>query len=129
VNRSRRDRRRDGEVDDDPGLAERLGDGVRGTAALIWHPQRLLSEAKAIAELVLRDELIPAPHKSLNVPIGPHRRYAVVLAAATGGLRRLLQERDEERGAPDLRALRDGIEESLAELRAVSTRPAPAARR
>jgi hypothetical protein len=112
---------------------------------LIWHPQRLLSEAEAIAELVLRDELIPAPRTSLNVPIGPHRRYAVVLAAATGGLRRLLQGRDEElperadriffglsgdeRAAPDLRVLRDGIEESLAELRALSTRPAPASRR
>jgi diacylglycerol O-acyltransferase len=100
------------------GLADRLGDAVREGTKLIFHPGRLLNEAKAAVELVLRDELVAAPHTSLNVPIGPHRRYAaararlaelkavknalggtvndVVLAAATGGLRRLLIERGEE---------------------------------
>jgi WS/DGAT/MGAT family acyltransferase len=71
--------------------------------------------------------LNPAPETPLNVPIGPHRRYAVVrcqlsefkevkdalggtvndvvLAAATGGLRRLLLHRGERPPAAGLRAM------------------------
>jgi len=109
------------------GFAGRLGDAVRGGSKLISHPGRLLNEAKAAVELVLRDELVAAPHTSLNVPIGAHRRYAaarallselkavkntlggtvndVVLAAATGGLRRLLIDRGEEPPDHGLRAM------------------------
>jgi diacylglycerol O-acyltransferase len=109
------------------GLADRLGDAVRGGTKLISHPARLLSEVTSAAELLLRDELVSAPHTSLMVPIGPHRRYAVVrarlselkavknalggtvndaiLAAATGGIRRLLQERNEELPERGLRAM------------------------
>jgi WS/DGAT/MGAT family acyltransferase len=106
-------------------LPELLGDVVRTGAGLVSHPRRVLSEARAAAELVVREELAPAPASSLNVPIGPQRRYAlararlsdlkaiknalggtvndVVLAAAAGGLRRLLEERGE---APPERGLR-----------------------
>jgi diacylglycerol O-acyltransferase / wax synthase len=99
------------------GLADQLGHLVRGGARLVSHPSRLLAEAKSAAELMIREELVPAPATSLNVPIGPHRRYAVararlidlkaikntfggtvndvVLAAAAGGLRRLLAQRGE----------------------------------
>jgi diacylglycerol O-acyltransferase len=109
------------------GLADRLGDLVRGGAKLVSHPARLLVEAKAAAELVIREQLVPAPASSLNVPIGPHRRYAVararlsdlkaiknafggtvndvVLAVAAGGLRRLLQERGDELPEHGLRAM------------------------
>lgn len=112
---------------DGDGLADRLGDLVRGGAKLVTHPARLLGEAKAAAELMIREELVPAPASSLNVPIGPHRRYAVararltdlkaiknslggtvndvVLTVAAGGLRRLLEERGDE--LPE-HGLRDG---------------------
>ena len=59
------------------GVAEQLGDLVRGGVRLVSHPARLLSEARTAAELMIREELVPAPPSSLNVPIGPHRRYAV----------------------------------------------------
>ena len=109
------------------GVAEHLGDLVRGGVRLAAHPARLLSEAKAAAELMIREELVPAPPSSLNVPIGPHRRYAVarvrlndlkaiknalggtvndvVLAVAAGGLRHLLAERGEELPEHGLRAM------------------------
>ena len=78
---------------------------------------------RTLAKFIVRDEMIPAPHTSLNVPIGGSRRMTfvaapladlkaiksrlggsvndVVLAIAAGGLRHLLQERGErlpERG-------------------------------
>ena len=78
-------------------------------------------------QLIVRDELRGAPHTSLNVPIGQTRRYAVVrapleelkaighhlggsvtdvvLAASTGGLRRLLLSREEGLPSRGLRAL------------------------
>ena len=65
----------------------------------------------------MRDEVVPAPHTSLNVPIGGNRRMTfvaapladlkaiksrlggsvndVVLAIAAGGLRHLLESRGE----------------------------------
>ena len=87
--------------------------GVR--AAL--HPREALEKARSVAELIVRDELIGAPHTSLNIPIGATRRFEivraslpelkaigreyggsvndVVLAACTAGLRRLLLSRHE----------------------------------
>lgn len=109
------------------GLADRLGALVRNGAEIASHPARLLGEAKSAAELIIREELAPAPPSSLNVAIGPHRRYwvararlsdlkaiknafggtvnDVVLAAAAGGLRRLLQHRGEELPEHGLRAM------------------------
>jgi WS/DGAT/MGAT family acyltransferase len=109
------------------GLADRLGDVVRSGAELVSHPTRLLGEAKSAAELIIREELAPAPATSLNVAIGPHRRYTiacvrlsdlkaiknglggtvndVVLAAAAGGLRRLLDGRGDELPERGLRAM------------------------
>ena len=109
------------------GIAEHLGDLVRGGVRLVSHPARLLSEVRTAAELVLREELVPAPRSSLNAPIGPHRRYAVararlkdlkaiknelggtvndvVLTVAAGGLRHLLAERGDELPEQGLRAM------------------------
>ncbi|MGC1814484.1 MAG: WS/DGAT domain-containing protein, partial [Solirubrobacterales bacterium] len=83
--------------------------------------------SKAFAELIVRDELIAAPHTSLNDPIGAKRTLSVltvelgelkqikralggtvndvVLASAAGGLRRLLEHRGEEPPAAGLRAM------------------------
>lgn len=81
------------------------------------HPRRTLNHAAALAELIVRDELIAAPDLSINGPIGPFRRLQTVrldlaeaktvktvlggtvndvaLAAVTGGLRALLLARAE----------------------------------
>ncbi len=107
-----------------PGLALARA-GLRGAEAgvhaaesavgLATHPERgreALRRSRALAELIVRDELIAAPRTSLNEPIGAKRRLSVlraplddlraikralggtvndvVLAAAAGGLRRLL---------------------------------------
>jgi WS/DGAT/MGAT family acyltransferase len=91
------------------------------------HPREALERSAAVAELIVRDELIGAPHTSLNVPIGSTRRFAVVnrpleefkairralggsindvvLAACTTGLRRLLLGRGEELHPRGLRAM------------------------
>lgn len=80
-----------------------------------------------MAELIVRDELIGAPHTSLSVPIGSTRRFAAfnrpladlksvrrgfggsindaALAVCTTGLRRLLLERGEELPSRGLRAM------------------------
>jgi WS/DGAT/MGAT family acyltransferase len=80
-----------------------------------------------MADVVIHDEIVGAPHCSLNTPLSPQRGYRVVaadlpdlkqvknalggtindviLAAVTGGLRRLLLGRGEEIGAPGLRAM------------------------
>ena len=91
------------------------------------HPGEAFDRSRGVAELIVRDELRGAPRTSLNVPIGQTRRYAVVrapleelraighhlgasvtdvvLAAATGGLRKLLLSREEELPPRGLRAL------------------------
>jgi diacylglycerol O-acyltransferase / wax synthase len=91
------------------------------------HPRELLERSRSLAELIVRDEVIGAPHTSLNVPIGSSRRFAVVcrplaelktigrglggsindvvLAACTAGLRRLLLERGEQPPRRGLRAM------------------------
>jgi WS/DGAT/MGAT family acyltransferase len=87
----------------------------------------LVTRSRAAAEVLLRDELIPAPHTSLNDPIGTLRRVDAVrvdlddlkaiksrlggtvndvaLTAATGGLRALLLYRDEVPPQRGLRAM------------------------
>jgi diacylglycerol O-acyltransferase len=105
--------------------------GTRAGASLIVHPRRgagdVLSRTRAVAGLLVRDELIGAPATSLNVPIGGSRRFAVaradlddmkavkralggtlndvVLAAATGALRALLESRGERLPPRGLRAM------------------------
>jgi diacylglycerol O-acyltransferase / wax synthase len=91
------------------------------------HPRESFGRARAVAELLYSDEVIAAPSTSLNRPIGPNRRLAViriplgdlklvkdalggtvndvVLAGSAGGLRRLLLSRDEELPAQGLRAM------------------------
>ena len=104
--------------------------GARSSLDAARHPKRaleLFEHSKALAELILRDEVIAAPTSSLNSPIGTERRFAivraslsdvkavktalggtvndVVLASVTGGLRRLLLERGEEPPVQGLRAM------------------------
>ena len=104
-------------------------DGVlHDLAGLATLPARVgLDGARGLVDLALRDELVAAPHTSLNVPLGEHRRLAVahvelervrtirealggtvndvVLALVTAGLRRLLLARDEIPPARGLRAM------------------------
>jgi diacylglycerol O-acyltransferase len=106
-------------------LAGRLPRAVMGAAragaGMALHPEKLKEMAfrsRAMGEVILRDEVKAAPKTSLNVPIGIDRDYDVVrvpladlkaikaelggtvndvvLAAATGGLRRLMLARGEE---------------------------------
>lgn len=111
------------------GLLGRLAGGARAGLDVAIHPRKipeLLERSRAMADL-LRDELVGAPHTSLNVEIGGSRRLAtvhvplddlkrvknelggtvndVVLAATTGGLRRLFEQRGEELGGKRLRAM------------------------
>lgn len=103
---------------------------AESAVGLAAHPSRAreaMHRSRALAELLVRDELIAAPHSSLNQPIGTGRRLAflsaqldelkeikdhlggtindVVLAATAGGLRRLLEARDEKPPAMGLRAM------------------------
>lgn len=93
----------------------------------IRHPLDALERSVSLAELLVRDELIGAPHTSLNVPIGLTRRFATVnipltelkairaelggsvndavLAVCTTGLRQLLLRRDEQPPPQGLRAM------------------------
>jgi diacylglycerol O-acyltransferase len=108
--------------------AVRLAAG--GITAPLRGPQQVaeaFSRARALAEVLVKDELVAAPHTSLNEPIGTRRRLAVltvpldqlkeirkalggsvndvVLAAAAGGLRELLRGRGEKLPAGGLRAM------------------------
>ena len=91
------------------------------------HAAEGLDSARALVELLVRDELVAAPSTSLNVPLSEHRRIAVtevpleelkaikyalggtvndvVLALATAGLRDLLVARGETPPAAGLRAM------------------------
>ena len=98
----------------------RLVAGARAGIDLALHPRRaadVVSQARSLARFIARDELVPAPRTSLNVPIGASRRLEVVvaplddlkaiksrlggsvndvvLAIAAGGLRHLLESRGE----------------------------------
>lgn len=95
--------------------------GARGGADLAAHPRRVLDIAessRAAVEVLVRDELLPAPSTSLNAPLAATRRFAVVraalddvkgvkdalggtvndvvLAACAGALRTLLRSRGEQ---------------------------------
>lgn len=109
--------------------ARLLVEAWREAARIAWRPRRLAEwtpVARALWQTV-ETGLQRAPESPLNRPIGPHRRVAylhselarikavkeklggtvndVVLAAATGGLRRFLLSRDPEMELADLRAL------------------------
>lgn len=100
-----------------------------GVGALA-HPERArdaVERSRAIAEVMVRDEISSAPQTSLNEPIGAHRRLAVlrvpledlkqikntlggtvndaVLAIAAGGFRDLLEQRGEPLPQQGLRAM------------------------
>jgi WS/DGAT/MGAT family acyltransferase len=109
----------------------RAGFGLLGRGLdVARHPDRgiaALRRSRALAELLVRDELVAAPDSSINVPIGSHRRLAVVtvpladlkaiknglggklndvvLAASGSGLRALLLSRGEVPPAGGLRAM------------------------
>ena len=100
---------------------------VRGAADAAMHPRAALARSRALASLILHDEVVPAPRSSVNGQIGEARRFAVVrvrlselkaikralggtvndvaLAAISGGLRELLERRGDELHAPGLRAM------------------------
>ena len=112
------------------GLAHQLFAGVRKGIDTMVHPAKLvhaLEHSEAMLELLVRDEVVAAPPSSINVPIGSRRRYSalsigldevkaiknelggtvndVVLAAVTGGLRRLLLGRGDDLPSAGLRAM------------------------
>jgi WS/DGAT/MGAT family acyltransferase len=123
------------------GTGLRLARGALGAAAGVLrlgargvnvglHPKRAreaLSRSRALADLLVKDEVIAAPHSSINVAIGADRRISVtgvplaqlketkqglggtvndvVLAATAGGLRKLLQSRGETPPSQGLRAM------------------------
>lgn len=112
------------------GAVERLRHAVGDGVDVALHPRRvldLLSRSRAIAETLIRDELIAAPHTSLNEPIGASRRFAtvdvplaelkrighslggtvndVVLSACAAGLGRLFAERGEAAEVDHVRAM------------------------
>ena len=103
---------------------------VRGALGLTSSPARAreaLHAARALVELIVRDEIIAAPATSLNAPIGGKRRLGVVtislkeikqlkdalggtvndvvLALTAGALRRLLLSRGEDPPPAGLRAM------------------------
>ena len=111
-------------------VADLARTGVRAAAGGVHaalHPRETFERSRSLAELFVRDELIAAPHTSLNVPIGATRRFEivrvsllelkaighelggsvndVVLAACTSGLRRLLLSRREPPPPEGLRAM------------------------
>ena len=112
---------------DDGGLGAVVLHGVRGGVGAVLHPRETTRRAKALAELLVRNELRAAPHSSLNRALGKYRRYAyveaelsdlklikrelggtvndVALAATTAGLRALLLSRGEAPPEAGLRAM------------------------
>jgi diacylglycerol O-acyltransferase len=99
---------------------------ARAGAYALMHPREALERSREVIDLLVRDELIAAPRSSINVPIGATRRIAtasvelgelqvirsalggklndIVLCAATGAVRELLQARGEECPRRGLRA-------------------------
>ena len=106
------------------------------------HPRESLERSRSLAELIVREEVIGAPHTSLNVPIGSTRRFAVVSRplAELKTIRKAARRVDQRRGArrlhhrsaePAPRAWRgtstprpacDGPDEPPPELRAADAR-------
>ena len=114
--------------------------GAGAHAAL--HPREALERSSALAELIVRDELIGAPHTSLNVTIGSTRRFAVVnrpldefkaIRRALGGVDQRRRARcvhyraappasRARRTTPTARPPRDGPDERPPELRDADAR-------
>ncbi|HXW59104.1 MAG TPA: wax ester/triacylglycerol synthase family O-acyltransferase [Solirubrobacteraceae bacterium] len=91
------------------------------------HPREAFEKSRALAEVIVHDAITGAPQTSLNVPIGPTRRYEIVripleelkaighefggslndavLAACATGLRKLLIARNEQLPSAGLRAM------------------------
>ncbi len=116
----------------DPGVGSPLtllGRGTKAGIGLARHPDRLggmFERSRSLADFIVHDELHSSPESSINEDIGATRRLAavtveleqlkeikrslggtvndVVLAACTGGLRRLLRSRGETPPAGGLRA-------------------------
>ncbi|MFN8112103.1 MAG: wax ester/triacylglycerol synthase family O-acyltransferase [Solirubrobacterales bacterium] len=114
-----------------PVAAGKAGIGIVGAGVgMVRHPGRgldTLKRSRAMAELIVQDELNAAPASSINVPIGAHREIAVVtapiaelkgikdslggklndviLTASTAGLRELLLSRGETPPEAGLRAM------------------------
>lgn len=106
-----------------PGLVLR---GTRSGLGAARHPREALERARAAVALIVKDEVMGAPHSSLNEPLSATRHFAtvrleladvkavkerlggtvndVVLALCSGGLRHLLLSRGEELTAAGLRA-------------------------
>jgi len=104
-----------------------LTGAVLGASHVVRHPREAVKRSLALADLVVREEIVAAPHTSLNAPLGKHRRLAtvgvplddlkaikravggtvndVVLTAVTGGLRSLLVARGETPPADGMRAM------------------------
>jgi diacylglycerol O-acyltransferase len=112
------------------GALSRLRGAIGSGVDVAVHPRKLgpaLSRSRALAEMLVRDELISAPHTSLNEAIGATRRLAavdvplarlkaiknglggtvndVVLAATASGLRALLEQRGELEAVDHVRAM------------------------
>jgi diacylglycerol O-acyltransferase len=107
--------------------AQAGGHALKSGLEAALRPRETLSRSRMLVELLFDDEIVGAPHCSLNLAIGPSRRYAAVrvplvdltairnelggsindaiLAACTSGLRSLLLERDEDPPAAGLRAM------------------------
>ncbi len=111
-------------------LRQVVGSGLAATrvgAHALVHPREALERSRAVIELLVHDELVAAPHTSLNVSIGATRRVAtvhvelaqlraitsalggtindVVLCVATAAMRELLLVRGEEPPRQGLRAM------------------------
>jgi diacylglycerol O-acyltransferase / wax synthase len=111
-------------------LAQAVQAGAHAASAGLQaalHPREVFTRSRSLAELIVRDEFVGAPHTSLGVPIGSTRRFAsvtvpltelkairrelggsvndVVLAACTSGLRQLLLGRSEQPPRQGLRAM------------------------
>jgi WS/DGAT/MGAT family acyltransferase len=100
---------------------------VRAGLHAAAHPLDTAKHAAAVGELLVREEIVAAPHTSLNVTMGTHRRLAtvgvplddlkliktslggtvndVILTAVSGGLRALLLARGETPPSGGLRAM------------------------
>jgi len=120
----------DGRGETSRGLLSTIAGSARAGLEVAIHPGKLgsvLSRSRSVAEVLIHDELVPAPHTSLNVRIGGTRRLAaigvpledlklikqrlggtvndVVLAATGGGLRRLFEHRGDDLDMGQVRAM------------------------
>jgi WS/DGAT/MGAT family acyltransferase len=106
--------------------AQAGGHALKSGLEAALRPRETLSRSRMLVELLFDEQMHRAPRCSLNLAIGPSRRYAAVrvplidltairselggsvndaiLAACASGLRSLLLERDEDPPAAGLRA-------------------------